>query len=230
MRDCNDVDRRVRPPRSRDRRVSKMSEPIVKRRPMIDLEEFERRLRKPLDVNHGDDDPLAELARFVGEHEDPYKAVFEPLSRRPAGTSRRGPDHGEGEERGAHEPLIGGDFAAIEAGLLGAARHESGENLSLFGELDGYEEAEGAEHWRYENTAVGSRDAGPRFEEIRSRRPLYVMAAMIVAGIAGIGASFGFKGAVSPQDEIATIRAADGPAKIHPATAAATEIPNPDAS
>ncbi len=76
-----------------------MSEPIVKRRPMIDLEEFERRLRKPLAANQGDDDPLAELARFVGEQEDPYKTVFEPLSRRPAGTLRREPDHGEGEER-----------------------------------------------------------------------------------------------------------------------------------
>jgi hypothetical protein len=207
-----------------------MSEPIVKRRPMIDLEEFERRLRKPLAANQGDDDPLAELARFVGEHEDPYKAVFEPLSRRPAGTSRRGPDHGEGEERGAHEPLIGGDFAAIEAGLLGAARHESGENLSLFGELDGCEEAEGAEHWRDRDTGEGSSEAGPPFDEIRSRRPLYVMAAMIVAGILGIGATFAFKGAVSPQDEIATIRAADGPAKIHPETAAGTEIPDRDAS
>jgi hypothetical protein len=175
-----------------------MSEPIVKRRPMIDLEEFERRLRKPLAANQGDDDPLAELARFVGEqedpykHEDPYKTVFEPLSRRPAETLGRGPDHGEGEERGAHEPLIGGDFAAIEAGLLGTTRHESGENLSLSKELDGCEEAEGAEHWRYEDTAVGSREAGPPFEEIRSRRRLYLMAAMIV--IIGIGASFGFKG------------------------------------
>jgi SPOR domain len=207
-----------------------MSEPIVKRRPMIDLEEFERRLRKPLAASQGDDDPLAELARFVGEQEDPYKTVFEPLSRRPGGTLRRGPDHGEGEERGAHEPLIGGDFAAIEAGLLGATRHEGGENLSLSEELDGCEEAEGAEHWRYADTAVGPREAGPRFEEIRSRRPLYVMGALIVAGIVGIGASFAFKGAVSPQDEIATISAADGPAKIHPETAAGTEVPDQDAS
>jgi cell pole-organizing protein PopZ len=82
----------------------------------------------------------------------------------------------------------------------GAAWHESGENLSLSKQLGGCEEAEGAEHWRYEDTAVGSREAGPPFEEIRSRRPLYLMAAMIVAGLACIGASFGFKGAVSPQD------------------------------
>ncbi|MGA7385280.1 MAG: hypothetical protein WBW81_11500, partial [Methylocella sp.] len=206
-----------------------MSEPIVKRRPMIDLEEFERRLRKPLGANQGDDDPLAELARFVGDQEDPYKAVFDPLSRRPAGTSRRGPDHGEHEERGAQEPLIGGDFAAIEAGLRGGARHESGENLSLSEGLDGREEEE-AEHWRYEDTAEFSRRAGPPFEEIRSRRPLYVMAAVIVAGIVGIGASFAFKGAGSDQGEIATIRAADGPAKVPPETAAGTQIPDQDAS
>jgi hypothetical protein len=216
--------------------LSKMSEPVVKRRPMIDLEEFERRLRKPLAANQGDDDPLAELARFVGGREDPfpedpYKTVFEPLSRRPAGTSRCGPDHGEGEERGAHEPLIRGDFAAIEAGLLGAAGHESGENLSDSEDLDGREEGEGAEHWRYEDAAADSGEEGPPFEEIRSRRPLYVMAAMIVAGLAGIGATFGFKGAVSHQDEVATIKAADGPAKIQPETAAAgPETPSQDAS
>ncbi len=211
--------------------MSDPSEQIVKRRPMIDLEEFERRLRKPLATSQGDDDPLAELARFVGEQEDPYKTMFEPLSRHPAGALRRGPDHGEGEEQGLREPLIGGDFAAIEAGLLGAPHHESGRNLSRSEILDGCEEAEGAERWRYEDTAAFSREDGPPFEEIRSRRPLYVMAAMIVAGIAGIGASFGFRGAVSHQDEIATIRAADGPAKVQPETPApGMEIPNQDAS
>lgn len=213
-----------------------MSEPVVKRRPMIDLEEFERRLRKPFTANQGDDDPLAELARFVGGREDPftedpYKTVFEPLGLSPAGTSRCGPDHGEGEERGAREPLIRGNFAAIEAGLLGAAGHEGGENLSDSMDLDGSEEAEGADHWRYADAAAESREASPPFEEIRSRRPLYVMAAMIVAGLAGIGASFGFKGAVSHQDELATIKAADVPSKIQPETVAAvSETPSQDAA
>ena len=53
---------------------------------------------------------------------------------------------------------------------------------------------------------------------------------MIVAGLAGIGASFGFKGALFHQDEITTIRAADGPAKIHREMAAGTVIPDQDAS
>ncbi len=127
------------------------------------------------------------------------------------------------------ERVARGNSTAIEAGLLGSARHESGEN-SKSEELDGCEEAEGAEHWRYEDTAEGSREAGPHFEEIRSRRPLYLVATMIVAGLAGIGASFGFKGAVFHQDEIATIRAADGPAKIHREMAAGTVIPDQDAS
>ena len=51
-----------------------MSEQIVKRRPMIDLEEFERRLRQPLAAPQANDDPLAELARsFGGAEADPYK-------------------------------------------------------------------------------------------------------------------------------------------------------------
>lgn len=99
-----------------------MSEQIVKRRPMVDMEEFERRLRKPLAADQQESDLLAELARFVGGQEDPYKSVFEPLNRRPAGGSRGGQDKGETGGRGPQEPLIRGDFAAIEAGLLGAAQ------------------------------------------------------------------------------------------------------------
>ena len=79
---------------------------------------------KPLAANQRDDDPLAELARgFAGEEDDPYKTVFEPLSRRPSGSWRNDQDRGDGKLQGARQPLIGGDFAAIEAGLLGTARH-----------------------------------------------------------------------------------------------------------
>jgi hypothetical protein len=206
-----------------------MSEPIVKRRPMIDLEEFERRLRKPIAANPRDDDPLAELARsFAGEEVDPYKTVFEPLNRRPSGAWRNEQDRGDGRVQSARQPLIGGDFAAIEAGLLGNARHDSLESLSASDEAESYPQ-EGQEHWPYGDTEA-PHEADTAYEEVRSRRPLYVMAAMIVAGIAGIGASFGFKGAVSNPTDIATIRAADGPTKIHPETVASTEMPDRDAT
>ncbi len=206
-----------------------MSEQIVKRRPMIDLEEFERRLRQPLAANTRDDDPLAELARsFAGGEEDPYKTVFEPLNRRPSGSWRNEPDRVEGKVQGVRQPHIGGDFAAIEAGLLGAASQHGTDGLSASEEVESYEQ-DGQELWP-DAGAAGSREADTAYEEVRSRRPLFVMAAMIIAGIAGIGASFVFKGAVSNPSEIATIRAADGPVKIHPETVAGTEVTDSDAS
>ena len=42
-----------------------MDEPVTKRRPMIDMEEFERRLRRQSSGNQTEDDPLAELTRLV---------------------------------------------------------------------------------------------------------------------------------------------------------------------
>ena len=206
-----------------------MSEPIVKRRPMIDLEEFERRLRKPHTTNQRDDDPLAELARsFAGEEVDPYKTVFEPLSRRPSGAWRNEQDRSDNKVQAARQPLIGGDFAAIEAGLLGSARHDSTASLTAADEMESYREDD-HQHWPYAD-AGDSHEVDTAYEEVRSRRPLWIMAAMIVAGIAGIGASFGFKGAATNPSEITTIRAADGPTKIHPDTVASTEVPDRDAS
>jgi SPOR domain len=206
-----------------------MSEQTVKRRPMIDMDEFERRLRKPLGPDQQENDLLAELARFVGGQEDPYKTVFDPLNRRPAGALRNGTEKAETSGRGAQEPLIRGDFAAIEAGLLGAPRHGGEASLPEGIEPAGFGEAE-AEHWHYPDAPEHISEPYAPFEEIRSRRPLYLMAAMIVAGIAGIGASFAFKGAVSSQGEIATIKAAEGPVKVATDAVAGTDVPNQDAS
>ncbi|HET6378913.1 MAG TPA: SPOR domain-containing protein [Methylocella sp.] len=206
-----------------------MSEPIVKRRPMIDLEEFERRLRKPAAQGAEGSDPLAELARFAGELDDPFRPVFEPLSRRPEETLRSAA--AAGPAKPVQEPLIRGDFAEIEAGLLGAARKYETPEAGGMDEF-GHDAQIGEEgHWRYdESLGVSAQDADAPFEEIRSRRPLYVMAAMIVAGIAGIGASFAFKGAATSQGEIATIKAAEGPAKVQPEIMASAETPAQEAS
>src|SRR5580692_7965244 len=73
---------------------------------------------------------------------------------------------------GIVERLVSAEIERVARGD-GVAWHESGENLSLSKQLGGCEEAKGAEH-------LGSREAGPPFEEIKSRRRLYLMAAMIV--------------------------------------------------
>ncbi len=207
-----------------------MSEQIVKRRPMIDMDEFERRLRKPLGQDQQENDLLAELARFVGGQEDPYRDVFEPLNRRSAEAARGGTEKNAGSgARTPQEPLIRGDFAAIEAGLLGAAQHENDTHYLREPEPPHFEQSAEPEPWTYADGQEYGAGPQPQFEEIRSRRPLYLMAAMIVAGVAGIGASFAFKGAASTPREIATIKAADGPAKVA-AAAPAAETPNQDAS
>lgn len=207
-----------------------MSEQIVKRRPMIDLEEFERRLRRPLAANPKDEDPLAELARsFTGPEKDPYKTIFEPLNRQPNAPHwpASDVDRFESESQNAHQPLIGGDFAAIEAGLLGAGHGHDG-NGFVEDEENLYTEEE-TSNWP-NHLAATAQEPDPAYEEIRSRRPLYIMFAMIVAGLVGIGASFGFKSTFKNPDEIATIQATDGPVKIHPDSSEGTEVADRDAS
>ena len=68
-----------------------MSETVARHRPSVDLDDFERRARQPMrpQQHHQgyEDDPLAELARLVGEEPDPYGDVF---ARSPA------PSHDDG--------------------------------------------------------------------------------------------------------------------------------------
>ena len=211
-----------------------MREPVAKRRPMIDLEQFERRLRQPDSANRRDDDPLAELARLVGGHEDPYKAVFEPQGRlAPARNAAQAWEERERREPDAQEPVISGDFAAIEAGLLGARRQEASSHAATLAETEemtGFPGVDdGSQHWRYDDDALPAQGDIPD-EEIRSRRPLYLMAAIIVVGITGIGASFAFKNSNAAPHEIATIKAANGPVKIQPESTASVDVPNQDAS
>lgn len=216
-----------------------MAEPVAKRRPMIDLDEFERRLRQPGSGAPKDNDPLSELARLVGQQEDPYKGVFAAQARRPAQVWDEHSPATQGRDQ-----LIGGDFAAIEAGLLGAAGRDAAtayadhdraadfhHSPDLRESHDFHDTADEPENWGY----AEAQDAPPfpadgLEDEERSRRPLYLMAAIIVAGISVIGASFVIKGGVTAPTEVATIKAAGGPAKIQPESAAGGEVPVQDAS
>jgi hypothetical protein len=206
-----------------------MREPVAKRRPMIDLEQFERRLRQPEAVPGRDEDPLAELARLVGQ-QDPYKGVFEPQGRNlaPARNATRAWEESQRSEPDGAERLSG-DFAAIEAGLLAPQQHESA-TLDEAEEITGFSNADNeSQHWRYEDDALPVQSEIPG-GEIRSRRPLYLMAAVIVVGIAGIGASFALKNGSGASHEVATIKAADGPVKIQPEATASADVSNQDAS
>ncbi len=217
--------------------VESMRDTVAKRRPLIDLEQFERRLRQPSSASRGEEDPLAELARLVGSQEDPYKAVFEPKAH-PSAASQPVSDNylaayaadawgvATPDDLNAQERLISGDYPSIEAGLLaGGARQPAARE----DDVDAYAADGGQpEEWRYQDEAEYAPGSG-YVAENRSRRPLYIMAAIILAGVGGIGASFALKGGSSSHD-IATIKAADGPVKVQPETTAGSDAPNQDAS
>jgi hypothetical protein len=191
-----------------------MSEPVTKQRPPIDFDAFERAVRDSAQApRHGqEDDPLAELARLVGTHHDPYGEVF-------AQDEAHQPAH-------QRRPAI--DFAAIEAGLRGAIpAHESHQDHAPY---DGHES-----YAHYDQATPPQTDAGWHAQAsagtpVRSRRPIYAMAAVIVAGVVGIGVAFAYKGSSSGPREIAMIKAAPGPTKIQPPADAAADPTTRDAS
>ncbi len=182
-----------------------MSEPIAKRRPMIDLDEFERRLRHPAAASKSvEDDPLAELARLVGGQDDPYKAMFG--AERQGQPAARAPDSGmelDDAARTPREPVAPiGDPSPMIFDAVAPRDRRSAEI--------GVTPAD----WPAEDYGDAAYASDFADEEPRSRRPLYLMAAIIVVGMAGIGASFVMKGARTGTDEIATIKAPEGPAKV----------------
>jgi hypothetical protein len=111
-----DVDLLARPTALLKQEAGNMSDVFTKRRPMIDLDEFEKRLCRPCSTDQKDGDPLAELVRIIGDKDEPHETDFEPNAPLSA---RAWQDAGESNQPDAQVRLVGGDFAAIEAGLLG---------------------------------------------------------------------------------------------------------------
>ncbi len=198
-----------------------MSDPAARQRPMINLDEFERRLgRTAAPSQRGGEDPLAELARLVGSTEDRYKAVFQ--GRPATSAAPRYP----AEPQPANEPIarryrLGGDFAAIEAGLRGSGAPPVPAAPEPVFHGDPELSETDTDDWLDSPYLTSP----PVVESPRSRLPLYATAAIIVAGMAGIGASFALKHhAVAPR-EIAMIKAEQGPTKIPVSETADTPKP-----
>lgn len=211
-----------------------MSESVTKQRPTVDLDDFERELR---DARYHHDDPLAELARLVGEQPDPYGDVFAREAEAPAHAvvassqqaGRREPGFGASSD--AVSPRLTGDFAAIEAGLRGAvpthAPYQQQGNEPTF---DDYERGQNA-GYSYdaaqgygEPNAYDPAWAQPAPAARGSRRPAYLLAATIAVGLVGIGTAFALKGHISTSPrEVKTILADGSPTKVQPPADAASD-------
>ncbi len=222
-----------------------MSEPIIKRQPLIDLEEFERRMRQVDFRSAGGGDAVAELIRIVGGEGETDQANA-------AGSPSAVSDNIASEPVAKRQTLlIDGDFAEIEAALLRAAAEAAAplkalaapeaqtseppeleasvEEADSLIDLAGDDFSASASEWPddrgvpalsagreepvlpdasldsslkaplaldrfvYLDDAAVSGSEAVAEEEKRSRRPLYIMAAVVLAGIAGIAVSTSLK-------------------------------------
>jgi hypothetical protein len=85
-----------------------MSDIITKRRPMIDLDDFERRLGRLCTTDQKDGDPLAELLRIIGDKDEPLKTDFEPKTQLSARARPDAEEPGESKQPDAQVNLVGG--------------------------------------------------------------------------------------------------------------------------
>ena len=159
----------------------------MKRRPMVDMDEFERRLRRQSSGNQTDDDPLAEARLTSGQQDsEDCRSAGPEFDRSAAGEA----SSSEAQETVAQEP---------DAQEPDALQSSDDDNMAC-------------------------QDSGTVNEEIASRRSLYIMimAAIIIVGMVGIGASFRYRSGASPPPEIATI--SENEKTNRP------DVPTPDAS
>jgi len=231
-----------------------MSDVFTKQHPMIDWDEFERRLRRPSDQT--DDDPLVELLRIIDGRDEPHGTDFEPNTPLSARTRQDAGEPGElnqsdaqvrlvggdfaaieagllgtkqpqaailpeaerstveDKRSNARAPLISGDFAAIEAGLLGAPREQATATVSETKISNAFSSVDiGSQHFLHQDNQPLSRLAGVADGQYRSRRPLYVMVAIVIVTVAGVAVDIGLKSRASGPPEIATFKAESGAAK-----------------
>ena len=178
-----------------------MSDVVTQRRPMIDLDAFERALRTPSSTDPKDRDPVNEILRVLGGKDDAAETKFPSFApakpcldeANPQAWPIPSPQHAkleglaafrpglscgkaDGEKLAVKIPLICGDFASIEAGLLGKPQDGTSEHSS--------EPTDPAKP-----ALASSTDALSLLKEKpqkRSRLPIYVAAALGTVALAAL--------------------------------------------
>jgi hypothetical protein len=245
-----------------------MSDVFTKRRPMMDLDEFERRLCPSCSTDQKDGDPFAELLRIIGDKYESHETDFEPKTPLSARAWQDAGEPGEVnqpdaqvrmvggdfaaieagllgtkqpqaaipseaerstveyERPNARAPLISGDFAAIEAGLLGAPRQQAAATVSEANMSDAFSSMDiGSQRSLHKDNQPVSPHAGVADGQNKSRRPLYVMIAIVIVAIAGVAVGIGLKSRASGPPQIASIKVESEAAKLQGDTASRADAP-----
>ena len=239
-----------------------MSDVFTKPHPMIDLDEFERRLRPLGSGGQNDGDVLlAELSRIIGHKDAAHETGPEPATQLSARPRQDREQRGEGKQPGGQDgagqadskvieaalpgrkrpdatvvqdaenptaeykpprlpgPLIGGNFAAIEAGLLSDLRDQTAklpsEPVISKGLLTRGLEPERRVH--QDDQGHGCSGSS----HLKSPRRLYVTAAIIIAGMAGLAVNFG----LSSPSETASIQVDNGERQQQPEVMSTADVP-----
>ncbi|ATQ67524.1 MULTISPECIES: SPOR domain-containing protein [Methylosinus] len=200
------------------------------RGPSIDISEFERRLRgsEPKEQKPAGD-PLAELARLLhggAEAEpDPYGRMFaaEPGRRAeqpPA--APQAPVFAPGDLRGTLPPEPEAE-----------SYYHAEEPLAAHGEWGREEAQDYLDYGDDPDEMVEEEPQRPKgfFAGLRERlKPWHAVAGVATLGAVSVGLVFGHRSGVVAPQEIATIRAPEGPAKVQPHVVAEAAAPKPGAT
>ena len=131
----------------------------------------------------------------------------------------------------ARAPLISGDFAAIEAGLLGAPREQATATVSEANMSNAFSSVDiGSQRFLHQDNQPVSRHGDVADGQNRSRRPLYVMVAIVIVAMASVAVSFGLKNRASGPPEIASFKAESGAAKQQTEATSSADVPGQDAA
>jgi SPOR domain len=216
---------------------------VSKSRLSLDLEDIERQLRRSSPgAASSKSDPLAELARIVGQ-DDPFRALLAeegPGSQRPGSGvgGRREPlfDYPGSEQGGATDYGSRGNLADDDRGYPEAYRQPPvaltrEEEAILYGHGGHSYAGDAHDHGRYYDDAGDGAEVYEAFapEPPRRRRKVVMAAAATVAvvALAGVGVWTLRSGGPSGLDgDPPVVKAETGPSKIAPQNPGGIDIPN----
>ena len=199
---------------------------LDKRDFMAELEEFEKHLLRSGITTQSKDGALADFPPLVARREDACQSVVEPQGPRPVEARQNDGEPAKSETFQKLESVQRTDFAAIEAELKHERRHAAGaEPLGTAASNAIASLADELKSQRHGAETVVSGPVGVADKRAASRRSLYVIAGIVVAGLAGLGLGNAFWNDASNPPDASSINSEAGLAKPPSQVTTSADIP-----